>query len=426
MWKQPWKYSEGWAIAAGFFVTGVVLQYTTGSITPESFRFPLNVIFGALYLLFLGTFHLLSGKVKPMLWFAGPTAAITSVASMLVLIIIMGFTRQISPSVQIANPNWVERTGLTQMVVSWPFVLMLFYMLAVLGLVILRRASALTRRRGRFFSMSSRSKWQEAGFFLNHGGLFILLFAALLGSSDFRRFRMSVSLNEVEWRATDDRGNMVELPLAIELYSFTIDEYPPKLMMVDNQTGSVLPAKRPLSVSIESDSSVVQLLQWELEVVRYHPSAATFIRNDTMHYVPFYSEGATSALYLKALNRHNREKQEGWVSNGSYLFPFSSLRLDEATSLVMPNREPLRYASEVKLYSQSGETKEGVIAVNKPLSLSGWRVYQTGYDAERGKWSRYSLFEVVRDPWLPAVWLGIGLMLAGCIFLFLSAPEKKD
>lgn len=48
------------------------------------------------------------------------------------------------------------------------------------------------------------------------------------------------------------------------------------------------------------------------------------------------------------------------------------------------------------------------------------------YDETKGKWSRMSVFELVRDPWLPIVYTGILMMIAGAIGLFLSAPVKKN
>ena len=37
------------------------------------------------------------------------------------------------------------------------------------------------------------------------------------------------------------KSQLIELPLAIELKDFTIDEYPPKLMLIDNETGVRFP-----------------------------------------------------------------------------------------------------------------------------------------------------------------------------------------
>ena len=72
------------------------------------------------------------------------------------------------------------------------------------------------------------------------------------------------------------------------------------------------------------------------------------------------------------------------------------------------------------------QTKEACIEVNKPLSIAGWKIYQLSYDETKGKWSRMSVFELVRDPWLPIVYTGILMMIAGAIGLFLSAPVKKE
>jgi hypothetical protein len=60
------------------------------------------------------------------------------------------------------------------------------------------------------------------------------------------------------------------------------------------------------------------------------------------------------------------------------------------------------------------------------LSIGGWKIYQYSYDTVRGKWSQYSVFELVIDPWLPVVYLGIFMLLAGSVFLFLSAPKKTE
>ncbi len=147
---------------------------------------------------------------------------------------------------------------------------------------------------------------------------------------------------------------------------------------------------------------------------------------DTVNFVEFHSEGATTALYVKARNELTGRQKEGWVSCGSYIFPYISLQLDDAVSMVMPEREPRRFASDVMVYTKDKQTKEACIEVNKPLSIAGWKIYQLSYDETKGKWSRMSVFELVRDPWLPIVYTGILMMIAGAIGLFLSAPVKKE
>jgi len=410
MRKQPREYLEGWTICGGLFFTGMVLQLYSGKINPDLLRFPVNLIFGAVFLLLVLSFHLISRRIKELQRFAGHAAGITALTSLLLLIIIMGLTRQVPSSHDLSHENGFVRSGFMQMTVSWPFILLMLYFLWILGLVVLKRLS--------------RFQWKDTGFVFNHAGLFIALFGAIWGSCDLQRLRMTAPLNAPEWRATNEKNETIELPLAIELKSFTIDEYPPKLLLLDNVTGKALPQGRPKSISVETLPLTGNLLNWELEITRYLPSAAAFINKDTVNFVEYKEEGATSALYVKARNVVDGARKEGWVSCGNHLFPYASLRLNEKESLVMPDREPKHFASDVTVYTQSGTSKEALVEVNKPLSVEGWKIYQLSYDEALGKWSRYSVFELVKDPWLPVVYTGIGMMLAGAVFLFISAPKK--
>ena len=130
--------------------------------------------------------------------------------------------------------------------------------------------------------------------------------------------------------------------------------------------------------------------------------------------------------HLKAVNRKNRQTKEGWVSCGSFLFPYKALRLDSLTSLVMPEREPQRFASKVKVYTQEGTITEDTIEVNRPMEIEGWKIYQLSYDESKGGWSDISIFELVRDPWLPVVYTGIVMMMLGAVCLFVNAQKRKE
>ena len=75
------------------------------------------------------------------------------------------------------------------------------------------------------------------------------------------------------------------------------------------------------------------------------PMAASVAAEDTLKFTEFHSMGATYAVYLKAVNATSGQSKEGWVSCGSFMFPYKALRLSEQTSLVMPEREPQRFVS---------------------------------------------------------------------------------
>lgn len=408
MWNKPWKLREDIMIGAGLLVTGILLQATVGKIEWDWIAFPVNVIVLAAFLILLGVMNALRKKVYVFGWLSHYTAAVSSLLWVVVATVLMGLVKQV-PSHHAIDA--VE--GLfTQMLSSWPFVLLYIWMSLSLGMAILRSTFPF--------------HWKKIPFLLNHVGLFIALVAATLGNADMQRLRMTTSLGNTEWRAQDEENqNLVELPLAIELNDFTIDEYPPKLMLIDNATGKVLPEDAPAHVLLEEGVSHGDLLDWELNITQSIPEAASVATEDTLRFTEFRSMGATYAIYLKAKNRKTHETKEGWVSCGSFMFPYKALKLNDRISMVMPEREPQRFASDVTLYTESGKQESGTIEVNKPYEIDGWKIYQLSYDETKGRWSNISVFELVRDPWLPYVYIGIGMMILGAVCLFTTAQQGR-
>ena len=155
---------------------------------------------------------------------------------------------------------------------------------------------------------------------------------------------------------------------------------------------------------------------------------AAFVHSEgEIRYEPWNSSGATTAMFIKATK--DDQSIAGWVSCGSYAFPAKSLPLNARYSVIMPERAPKRYTSDISIYTRDGQKLKGTVEVNKPMKADGWKVYQYSYDRSRGKWSETSIFELVKDPWLPAVYCGIFLMLAGalCLMLFMAPkPIKED
>jgi uncharacterized membrane protein len=408
MWKHPWGYLEGLTICVGLTVTGGLLQSIAGEFDTSTLSYPVNVVALIATVLLPVALHVLSRKYAALRWFSSYRASITVLAALLFLMLVAGLVPQTEGH---SNAGSTALPGFDRVVSSWPFALTFVYLLTVLGAVILRRLQHFDLKR-------------DTGFVLNHVGLFVALVCAALGAGDLQRLRMTVAMNTPEWRAANGKNEIEELPLALELNSFVIDEYPPRLMMLDNTTGEVLPKERPENISVETCPLAASLRGWEIEVVKFLPSAAAVMTGDTVFFTEFQSEGATSALYVRAQNAQTGVSHEGWISCGNYMFPYRALRLSADESLIMPRREPRRFASAVTAYSKDGTVRDATIEVNKPMRYGGWKIYQSSYDEARGKWSRTSVFELVRDPWLPAVYAGIWMMIAGAVCLFVSAPKK--
>lgn len=409
MWNRPWRYKEGILIGGGLLLTGFLLQITVGRIQWDWLAFPVNVIVLLLFILLLGAMHILRHKVYLFGWLSHYTAAVSSLVWVVLMTVVMGLIKQVPSHYELGGAEKV--IGFSQMLSAWPFVLLYVWMTMVLGLTVLRAGFPF--------------RWRRIPFLLNHLGLFIALVAATLGNSDMQRLRMTAKLGSAEWRAFDDRKQVVELPLAVELNSFTIDEYPPKLMLIDNTTGKALPESAPVHFLLEAGAVHGKLQDWEVTVEQSIPEAASVTTEDTVRFTAFPSMGATYAVYLKAVNHSAGKTKEGWVSCGSFLFPYKALRLDEQVSLIMPEREPQRFASDVTIYTESGLTERTTIEVNNPMEIAGWKIYQLSYDETKGRWSEISVFELVHDPWLLYVYIGIGMMILGAVFLFATAQTGR-
>lgn len=405
MWGKEWGFKEGIYISTGLFIIGILLQLTIGEIHWNLLAFPINVTVLALFLASLVTFHLLRKKIALFRWMSGYTAAIPAICWVVAMTVTMGLIRQTSAG------TGYDVLGFTSMTTSWPFVLLYIWMVVILGLTTLRIGLPL--------------KIKKIPFLLNHLGLFIALVAATLGNPDMKRLKMTVQTGHIESRATDGDNNIVELPLSIELKDFTIDQYPPKLMLIDNQTGRALPRKSPVQLVLEEGVEGGHLLNWYISIVKEIPMAASVTTGDSVRFTEYHSPGATYAVYVKSVDHTTGNCTQGWVSCGSFMFPYKALTLDEHTSLVMPEREPLRFASDVTVHTEKGKVEE-TIEVNKPLKIDGWNIYQLGYDRMKGPWSDISVFELVRDPWIPAVYVGIALMAVGALCLFFISQKRKE
>ncbi len=101
------------------------------------------------------------------------------------------------------------------------------------------------------------------------------------------------------------------------------------------------------------------------------------------------------------------------------------IQLDKFIMETYDDGSPRRFASEIHLITKSKDSIQATIDVNKPAEIDGWKIYQYSYDTTMGPMSQISIFELVRDPWLPWVYAGIFMMLGGAASMFILAQRKK-
>lgn len=98
--------------------------------------------------------------------------------------------------------------------------------------------------------------------------------------------------------------------------------------------------------------------------------------------------------------------------------------LPDGSEVVMPRREVKKYLSEVEIWK--GEEKHAFdIAVNQPASMGSWKIYQSGYDTSRGKFSQISILECVKDGGYVAVHVGMWTILLSSVLMFILRTKNK-
>ena len=103
-----------------------------------------------------------------------------------------------------------------------------------------------------------------------------------------------------------------------------------------------------------------------------------------------------------------------------------TIELKEFIMETYDDGSPRRFASDIQILTKTGKNIQTTVEVNKPVVVDGWKIYQYGYDTQMGAMSQYSILELVSDPWLPLVYTGIYMMLAGAVCLFAFGGRRKS
>ena len=63
--------------------------------------------------------------------------------------------------------------------------------------------------------------------------------------------------------------------------------------------------------------------------------------------------------------------------------------------------------------------------VNSPIQRGPYTIYQLSYDDKAGAASAYSTLEIVRDPGIQVVYIGMGLMVLGSMLHLFNGVSKS-
>lgn len=402
LWETKWSYKEGFVIALGLFMAGIAIEWANGKNPLPVLNYPQNLITGLLYITFLVLSYLFFRKSQWVTFMKSIPAAITSLSFFAWNALIMGLVLQDS-----STEGLTSTLSFNQVTSSWFYLFSSLYLLTALGTLIIDKLA--------------HFKLSNLGILISHLGLWLVIFGGSMGSFEVSRLEMKLQEGELTYIATDrSSGKVYEMPFALKLKDFRIEEYPPKIGIVDNVTGKLLHAQGKNIRILEGESSF-QIINWDIQLIDYLESAG---KAGNRYY--FNNEiGSPPAAYLQTISAKG-DTVMGWITCGSFTTQYEGLKLDDTHSMIMLYPEPKNYISEIELFLPQGKQSDFLLEVNQPYSYNKWEIYQLSYDDEFGKWSDSSVVELVKDPWLPVIYTGIFLMLAGALYLFWYGRLRKN
>jgi len=391
IWQFPWGYRESFLIAIALMLVGFMLEFAAGGSIVKLPSYPINLFVLLVFVLYLVATHFFV-KNPVMTWFSSVPAAMAAMTTFTFLILLMGFIPQGSPS------GYADKFGLNHIHTSRPYIIVAVFMLTILGYTIIPK-------------LKKKISFKNVAFLLNHAGLFIIITAASIGSSDMMRLRMPVMEGETTSYAYPDERHRAEMPFSITLHSFKIEEYPPEMILFNASSG-VPEIKKGGKLPFIKEGKKGTIQNYEFEIISFIPYAVPVGEG----YVSTEQYGSTHAALVR-ITKGNYQVEE-WISCGNFMYPQKHAKLDSGFMLGMLEPKVQRYVSKVDIGANGSILKKNAeISVNQPLKQGQWQIYQFSYSDQLGRWSEMSVFEVIRDPWLPVVYTGIFMVLLGSIYL---------
>jgi len=395
LWLNPWGYREGLLITLGIALVSMLL----GLISNQPFKlppFPGNIQIGLGFLVLIIGLHVFFQNKLIVKNLSSIPLSISAITFYAILSLIMGLVPQnTGDAIQL-----IDKIGISHIKDSWLFAFSNIFLLTNLLLVILRRLP--------------RKGIKNLAFMINHLGLFIIIFAAAIGSSDLMRMKFTVNYQQTTSIASDEIGNEWEMPFSIQLKKFEIDHYPAKLAWVDRNTGEIATkTKGNLSYALPEKNVIIKPYTIYTDSV--------LIRNsDTTSTIPYpYS---IPEVFVRVSDGNNKIIS-GSIMPATHFKQPSCLMIDEKNALCLLLPESKKYTAHINVFI-SGKNEEKRLEVNQAAKIADWKLYLLSYNEKQRENSDYVIIEAIRDPWLPVIITGIIMLLIGSAYLIITGKQK--
>lgn len=406
LFKDNWSYKEGFVISLGLVIIALVLEYITkgkGFTIPP---WPYNLAGIISFTAFLGVLSSFEKSSKIIKFLGGVPAAISSIVLVTILAVILGSIPQTT-----INSRFLNLTGLGHLTSSYLYFFGYLYFLITLGLATFKRIYPL--------------KVKNIGYLLNHLGLYIIIVAGIAGSGDMKRlfFVLYEDSDQFTNVAVNESNEKYQLPISIKLNKFNIEEYNPKLVVVETASGSFESMDNKIHYEVDTNE-IAHFENWEIHISKFYKYAHYDVEDSV-----FKSSNEKESLpvaFVEAVNKITKDTLTDWLTCGNNKYQRKSMFLDKDSYLAMLAPETKVYMSDIEVKDHEGKIHKLTLKVNEPAKIDGWDLYQTGFNEELGKWSDYSVIEAGNDGWLSVVYFGIFMLIFGSVYILWIGKKIND
>ncbi len=332
---------------------------------------------------------------KPIVrWLSGTPFAVVSLLLMCLLGLIGTMVLQ-KPELG----GFVARIGLRDVFHSAPFGVTALMALLNLSLVVGRRIAQPKPRNGAFLC--------------NHIGMVLVLLGMMAQSGAMFEGMFQLHEGEQGRQIISKTGKTTDLPAAIMLEKFTVEHYPPKLI-IGEMTDSG-PSDGKVDPQWASEKHTFQAMDIAVKVTQYIASAIPDPSGGWRK-----GEGGVPAVKV-TISDATGQQGDVWLA----LTPQSSsgevqdsVLVGEKHFVQLSQAVPKLFRSDLLVKPESKPEYKATLEVNKPLNLDCWILYQSSWG--EGQFGKYSVIMAVKDETVPVVFAGLGMMVIGAFWALWS------
>ncbi len=309
------------------------------------------------------------------------------------------------------------KIGLTDIYASWWFVLFLILLSINLAVCLINR-----------FSLKIRA----LGTMLSHLSVLVILLGAVIGFVYGQKGFIRIGKGEEISSFVAQNGREVNLGFSVRLNQFIYSEnidpkekllvYPcPKDEfcglqhgVVGEETKEKGPSLAEISAEVGTQSAIADT-GYSIKVLRYLPD---FVMDTATKVAVSRSPSPNNPAIEVELKDKDGNAKVFWV-----FARFPDMHQEQGADFKFvykwAGRRPKDFISKVSVLKDGNEVLNKDIRVNDPLVFGGYAFFQSSYDTQGLNWSG---LQVVKDPGVPVVYAGFGLLILGLMIIFYINP----